>query len=584
MASFFLRGRIPVALVAVLSVLLGGLPPFAVGQPTDSTSIATMRAQKLFVRGMTQSYLEDHEEAVSYFEKALDQTPQEPEILMALADAEAARGNVTSALYYARQVRDRAPSRPYYHRRLAELMKRSGRLEDAAETYQSLLASSPAHNEARLALARLQEKLQRPEEALRSYETLIDSSDTPRPQTRSAMLDLYEQTGDDQGREKTLKALIDLRQQNRSYRRRLAQLYVEQERFKQAIPLYRSILRQTPNDPHLLSQLKKLYNETGRTGEAEELWESLSSKNASPEQLVTRARSLYQEANRANAPADSSTLAPAVQRLRRALNLDSSNVAALDLLGTIYDDSESYAQAASVFQRALDLNPRAPERWQRAASALLDAGRPQRAAQVAEEGLLLFPGHAALTGSLAFAQLRLGQPETALSRFQKALDQFGKNESTESARAALHAGRGLARDRLNHSRQAQSAYEASLELDRNQPTALRHFALHLAGQEKNLNRALRLAQRAVEARPSDPEALDALGWVHFKRGALTEAESFLQRALDTGEAPAVVYEHVGDLHRAQGNENRARRYWKKALHLAPDRDSLRRKLDSIPES
>jgi tetratricopeptide (TPR) repeat protein len=201
--------------------------------------------------------------------------------------------------------------------------------------------------------------------------------------------------------------------------------------------------------------------------------------------------------------------------------------------------------------------------------------------EVAEEGLLLFPGRADLLRPLAYGHLRQTEYDTALTRFEEALDKVESRSGPPHLRAALYAGRGRALDALGQTERATSDYEAALELDPAQPTALWHYARLLVQQKQNLSRARRLAQRAVEASPSTPEALNTLGWIYFKQGSLSEANDVLRKAVETGAASAAVYEHLGDVQRALGNDDRARQYWKKALDLDPERDAVQEKLESL---
>lgn len=576
------------ALALVLGLLLWGTPAPLAAQPVPTArdapaDLADRRAQSLFVRGLTEAYLADYDEAVSYFEKALEAAPEAPALLLALGEAEAARDNVTSALYYARQARDRG-NHPHYHQSLAELLRSANRPREAATAYRTLLDSFPDQPDARRALAALQADLDQPRAALRTYEALIESTERPQPDSVYAdMLALYEEVGDAAGQERMLRTLIERRRSARPYRRKLGALLVEQERYEEAVPLYEGLLRETPNAPRLLSRLKMLYDRTGQTEAAEALWQRFSSADASPDQQVQRARLLYEKARRPAADLDSASIAPAVALLRSVLDADSTHLGALDLLGTLYYETGAYARAAPVLQRALDENPRDPDRWARAAAAFLKAGQPQTAATVAEEGRLLFPGRTSLLRTLATASLRLGDSDAALSHYRTAIEEEGE-DAPDSTRAALYAGMGRAHSRLGQARQATDAFETALRLDATQPAALSHYAVHLVDEGTSLNRALDLAQRAVDHRPTSPTARAALGWVFFKRDAPTEARTHFERAVAAGTAPVWVYVRFGDLHHALGNDARARQYWKEALDRAPGRTPLQNKLDTLPES
>lgn len=567
-------------LVLVFGIQIGGAVGSARAQDRTSRSkLSDHTAQTLFVRGLTQSYLEDYEEAISLFEEALKASPQQPAILSALAEAEAERGNLTSAIYYAREARTNAPTEPYYYLALADVLQEADRPEEATSVYRALLSRAPAHSEARLKLARLQAELNAPRKALRTYEALIDSTDRPQPQAYAEMLPLYQQVGDDDGLERTLRALIDLRNDTPRYRELLGQLYTKQDRYEEAIPLFETLVQEHPSNPRLLSRLKMLYTETGQPQKAETVGASAST-NTAPSQLVARARSLYNQTS----PSDTSATETAVRLLQQALDTAPKQVDALSLLGTIYFDQGDYAAAASLLQNAIDVNPRDPDRWWRAASAHLRADSARQAASLAEEGRLLFPGRYDLARVEGFARLRLGEFDAALTHFEAARTRMDTTAISASERASLHAGVGRAHHQLGNVEDAHAAYETALRLNPRAPMALREYAYSLAEQAMHLDRALALAQRAVDVAGRTPETLSTLGWVHFKRDNYAEATTAYENALSAGDASAQVYEHFGDLQRALGNESQAQAYWRKALDRDPDRASVKQKLNSGPQS
>jgi len=576
--------RIRVLVTAFVIGCLGS--PFGVGTPAraqplaDTANIASLRARQAFVQGMTQAYLEDYEEAAVRFEQALEAAPGHPAILSALADAEAHRENLSSALYYARQARDAAPNTPYYHLELARLLRRADQPEDATAAYRRLLKRFPGHLQGRRALAQLHTEQGRARAALRQYEVLVDSSRRPELEARTAMLALYRQVEDEEGLERTLKRMIRLQRENPRYRRQLSQLYVEQGRHREAIAVLEPQLQRTPRDPRLLSRLQMLYTETGQPEKADTLGRSVVDANASPGQLVDRARMLYARQD----TRDTLNVDSVVDLLRSVLEQTPEHAGALDLLGTIRYDQGRYAAAASLLDRALDADPRSLDRWRRAISASLEIDSLQRAAVLAEEARLLFPGRPELMHLEGRAHLQLNQPDRARDRFREALAQIDSSTTSAGERARLHLGLGQARQRLGALDSAVVAYEEALRLAP-APTAARlHLARALAEQETQLDRALRLAQRAVQADASSPAALGTLGWVHTVRREYEKAAAAFEQALQADPAPAWVYERFGDLQHTLGNDARARQYWKQALDRTDRPAPLRQKLQSVPQS
>lgn len=562
--------------------LLSSSVSLALQSPSpDTTALRNSRAQALFVRGMTEAYLEDYDQAASLFEKVLDLSPGEPAVLNALAETEAERDNLTSALYYAREARQAAPETPYYYTSLAELLREANRPEEAATAYEDLLSSFPDHVAGRRALADLHKnELGQPREALRHYSALVDSLSQPQPGDYRAMLELYQKLGDEDGIERTLKTLIRLRRNPSLYRRLLGELYSDQGRQEEAISLLETVLQETPNDPRLLTRLKMLYTGTDQQEKAKTLGTQIPSNDSSPTQLVTRARSLL-DARGDHTSADTAT---ATELLEEALEQAPNNLEALTLLGRVYVDQHRPAAAASLFERAVDKDPRSPMRWYEAASAYLEADSLHRAAALAEEGRLIFPTRYELLQIEARAQLRLGEPQTARTQFQQALSHLDTTAVSTESRAALHAGLGLAHQRLGDTEEAKIAFETALRLDARQPAVLSNYAYLLAQQPGDLDRALSLARRAVEIEKENTQYLDVLGFIYFKRGNYNAAQTTFERAISAGEPEARLFEHYGDLHRALGNDSLAQQYWKRALDRAPTRDSLKEKIDSLPQS
>jgi len=544
----------------------------------DSARSVPRRAQTLLVRGMTEASLGDHTEAITYFESALDQAPQAPTVLQALANAHRAKGNRTTALFYARKARKRGGERPFYYRRLAELQQETGAPEAALQTYRDLVDRFPENTSAYRALARLQSTLNRPKAALQTYDALLEQSGSPPVEVLRKRLSLYRQVGDSSGVRKTLEALVEARPNDARHRRQLARLYAEEERYGAALDLLAPLVAAFPNDQKLQRRVKQLSRKADRTDvPLSPTTNEPSAPQTGAASPVERARTLYTEATPVSSSADTSRLRKAEDLLRQSLEQAPGSVDALVLLARVHERRGEHRQAGQALERALEKDPRAPDRWARAAASYRRAGRFKNAVEVAQEGLLLFPGRSALVRTAAFAHLRLQHPKKALSRFQKALE-LSPDSTGAPQKASLWTGLGQARARLGRSEEAQAAFEKALALDSNQLMVLHSYAAFLARQDKQLGRALEMAQQAVDQAPQNPEYLSTLGWVYFQRDNLQAAHRHLQDALNAAPPSARRLERYGDVQRALGNETKARRYWQKALDRAPDRDSLRRKL------
>ena len=262
----------PVGLLFVLLCIGSVVPePTRAQVPVSDSSVVYGReAQRFFVRGLTQSWLDNQGEALSSYQNALDLASNRPAILMALADAHAARDEYTSALFYAREAR-LASDRPRYALRLGGLYQQIGQYENARSTYRSALESNPSDPGTRRALAQLQLDRNRPERALNHYEHLTDARPGVETDVYSTILGLYRQIGDSTGVAETLQSLVSRRPNVDQYVHQLARVHAHLGHHEDAIRLYESLLVSAPADTAVRRPLIRLYRETGQARRADSL-------------------------------------------------------------------------------------------------------------------------------------------------------------------------------------------------------------------------------------------------------------------------------------------------------------------------
>jgi Flp pilus assembly protein TadD len=101
-------------------------------------------------------------------------------------------------------------------------------------------------------------------------------------------------------------------------------------------------------------------------------------------------------------------------------------------------------------------------------------------------------------------------------------------------------------------------------------------------QDKNLDRALTMLNKAVEQRPEDGFIVDSLGWVHYKLGNYGKAVKHLERAVELRPEDPTINDHLGDAYWRVNRKREARYQWERALDLGPRGDeaaAIRSKLD-----
>lgn len=125
------------------------------------------------------------------------------------------------------------------------------------------------------------------------------------------------------------------------------------------------------------------------------------------------------------------------------------------------------------------------------------------------------------------------------------------------------------------------AYDNALTADPDDASALNNYAFYLCENHGDLDKALAMSRKAVDAEPENSTYLDTYAWILFRRAEYPEALEYQRKAVEAAteaELTYELYEHLGDILFMSGDPGGALEQWQKALKLAPERDVLRRKV------
>jgi tetratricopeptide (TPR) repeat protein len=163
-----------------------------------------------------------------------------------------------------------------------------------------------------------------------------------------------------------------------------------------------------------------------------------------------------------------------------------------------------------------------------------------------------------------------------------AIERFGEDRDLRFIRAA-------ALERLDRVEAASELFQDLVEEEPNDANAANYLGYMWADREMHLDRALELITHAVALDPENSAYLDSLGWVHYRRGDLDQAEHWLRRAVDLGgnSGDGTIYCHLGEVLLSNGDREEGRRYLLIGLDMGcedPDhvRSLLEREDDAAP--
>ena len=246
----------------------------------------------------------------------------------------------------------------------------------------------------------------------------------------------------------------------------------------------------------------RTHHQAGRLLEAEKLYRSLAAERPKDAMLLSRLGA---------ALAGQGKLVEALAALRRALEIDSDLVDALNNIGIVHRRLGHAADAADAFHRALALNPDLPSAQVNLGALLYDAGKLDESAQSYRRAIAIDPNLAEAHNGLGAALLDQGALDDAAAAFERAL--------------AIDPGHAVALSNLG-----------SVKRQRGDD----------AGAADCYRRAIAIRPRLVEAHVN-------LGNILRGEGALDEAAVSFRRALDIDRRHPEAHWNLGAVLLLMGN-------------------------------
>lgn len=175
---------------------------------------------------------------------------------------------------------------------------------------------------------------------------------------------------------------------------------------------------------------------------------------------------------------------------------------------------------------------------------------------------------------LGYAYRRLDQLEKETETYQTGLNHMNKEEDALQLMFALAASY----ERRDMFQEAVETFEAIIARSPEYDQALNYLGYLLADRNEQLDYALELIEKANDLSPNNAAYLDSYGWVLYRLGEIDKALAQLNKAAKLAN-DSVIFDHLGDAYKADGDLKQAQTYWKKALELNPDDEQIKSKLE-----
>lgn len=269
----------------------------------------------------------------------------------------------------------------------------------------------------------------------------------------------------------------------------------------------------------------------------------------------------------------------AVEQLNAILAQQPGNPGAHYFLGAIALEARQWTEAQTHLERALRYNPDFEPAYYDLATTQLALDQPAPARGTLDQLRRRQPATFALEYLTAVTYLEQKQPSNAVPHLQAA-EQLAQTGETNRLTSSFYFQVGAALERSGTYDAAARYFEQALHLNPTNAEALNYLGYMWAERGTNLMRARDLIAQALQLEPDNDAFLDSMGWVLYQLGDYEPALEYLNRAVARLDAPdATVYDHLGDVHAARKEMDKARAAWAKSLAIEPN-DPVRRKLEA----
>lgn len=356
----------------------------------------------------------------------------------------------------------------------------------------------------------------------------------------------------------------------------LAELYELDEQTDKAVETFDRIIKQNPKIPEAYIKESFLHISLGRLDDAMALLQKGRKKIPNDKRIVEMlgyayaAMTNYQEAVTCFAEVDASLKENGKSPLMSNFFLN---------YAIAQQQLDSFESAAGLVRQALTDNPdavndflaivlRSPDRKDKLKRALLVMDHLQD----------VVPDSATTRTMYGLIAFQAEEYAIALDQFEQAERISTKEESDEDLTAQFYFWLGASAERVKDFEKSEGFFLRAIQLEPDHAESHNYLAYMLAERGEKLDMAYDHVGVALAIDPENAAYLDTRGWIYYQQGLFEKALVDIQAAEALIPDDPTITDHLGDVHKALGQEAEAIIWWQKSLELDPENETVRQKL------
>lgn len=568
-------------------------------QVNDSNSTTLEKiAQEKFIQGSILEMKGMFKESIEEYLGAAQYDPK-PGIFYTLAKNYYRINKLPSALYYAKQAATIEPKNTEYLELLASVYSASLLSDSSIAVYENIVQIDSTNASAYFQLAQMYEA-NRPNQSLVLYKKVLDLIG-PEWSVLVKLADLNERMGNIEETIKIVDELLRLDPSDLQLQKLLIDANIKIKSFDKALQLVDDAIISFPFDLSLVELKGNIFLQQSKWKEAYGEYSKILKDDSIGFEDKLKLGSLFLAA----AEKDSINMDFAAE-IFRGIDKDSSDWQVNAYLGEIELRKKNDSLAIGYLKKAASMAEWNAQLWGRLGGILFDGRKYKDAIEFMKQAAEKFPNDFLINLVYGLSLSQEGMHEDAIIYLKRALNLnpndmtvlsalgYSYNQLKEDDEALSYLNKALSIDPDNAQMLSQTAliYESQkqyaisdslyirvLKIDSTYALALNNYAYSLSERGIKLEEALKMSQKAVDAKPENASYLDTIGWIYYVLGDYKKAEDFIKKSLLHEEKSAAVNDHLGDVYFKLGDKDKALQFWKRANEIEPSNEKFKTKIE-----
>lgn len=528
-----------------------------------------------FLEGVRQQEMGNLTAAFDLLRHARDLNPNAPEVYYLLAPYYVDLKDDTRSRAYYERAATLDPENSSYIEKLGQLYVSQKDYPNAINAYEKLYALNKARVDVLQILYQLygsQNEFQQMINVLNRIEVLEGGSE----QISLSKMQIYEQMGEKRKEYDELKSLVDSHPLDLNYKVMFGNWLLQNGKKKEAVKLYRNVLKEEPTNALAKLSLLDYYRTIGDQATVDVITQELLQ---SPKTEKETKIALIRQVISSNQQANVSDSAEVMKLFSQALSVPQTNADIL-MMKAAYMSLKKMPKAEinHVYEQAIDVEPDNSRARIALIQNIWDTGDYDKVIAICRPAQEYNPEEMVFYYFQGMAQYQKHENDAALQTFRKGVSQI-KADSNPDVVSDFYALMGEILHEKGRLEESFQAYDSCLQWKPDNIAAMNNYAYYLSEANKDLPKAEQLSYKTIKAEPNNSTFLDTYAWILFQQKRYEEAKIYIDQAIRSDSTlTGVVKEHAGDIYAMTGDIDKALEFWQQSLKGGNQSAVLKKKI------